>query len=154
MKSIIFLSLVFLFFSSAMGYSTLFHSHPDTVLDHLRQGNWNVYIIYIHSDYQNDQDLKNSVINNAVALYGDDILYTEVNVSKQGYSKVLNAIEFDSSRDSSLSGSIQNQQLPFVLEVVHGYGYIISGTESHKLAKDHIKELLDISKDKELETYH
>ena len=154
MKVIIFLSLVFLFFSSAMGYKTLFHSHPDTVLNHLKQGNWNVYVIYFYSDYQNDQDLKNSVINNAVALYGDDLLYTEVNISKQGYSKVLNAIEFDSSRDRSTSGAVQYQQLPFVLEVVHGYGYIISGTESHKLAKDHIKELLDIGKEKKLETYH
>ena len=154
MKVIIFLSLAFLFFSSAMGYKTLFHSHPDTVLNHLKQGNWNVYVIYFYSDYQNDQDLKNSVINNAVALYGDDLLYTEVNISKQGYSKVLNAIEFDSSRDRSTSGAVQYQQLPFVLEVVHGYGYIISGTESHKLAKDHIKELLDIGKEKKLETYH
>mmetsp|Transcript_18836 Transcript_18836/g.16674 ORF Transcript_18836/g.16674 Transcript_18836/m.16674 type:complete len:155 (+) Transcript_18836:57-521(+) len=154
MKSIIFVILAILFMNSAFGYSTLFHSHPDTVLKNLREGNWNTYIIYFYSNSEDDQDLKNSVINNAVSYYGDDVLYTEVNVSKQGYSKVLNAIEFDSSRDRTLSGSATYNQLPFVLEVVHGYGYIISGSNAHKTAKTHIQELINLGNEQKLETYH
>ena len=148
------LCLAILCLNSAFGYSTLFHSHPDTVLKNLREGNWNVYIIYFYSNSAQDSSLKNSVINNAVSYYGDDVLYTEVNVSKQGYSKVLDAIEFDSSRDRTISGSVTYNQLPFVLEVVHGYGYIISGSNAHKTAKGHIQELINLGKEKKLETYH
>ena len=154
MKAVALLCLTALFVSSAMGYSTLFHSHPDTVLKNLREGNWNVYVIYFHSDTQDDQSLKNAVINNAVSYYGDDVLYTDVNVSRQGYAKVLDAIEFDTGRDPQLSGPVTYRQLPFVLEVVHGYGYIISGTNVHKEAKNHIQELLNIGKEKKLEAYH
>ena len=154
MKAIAILCLAMLFMNSALGYNTLFHSHPDTVLKNLKEGNWNVYIIYFYSNSEDDQDLKNSVINNAVANYGDDVLYTEVNVSKQGYAKVLNAIEFDSSRDRTLSGSPTYNHLPFVLEVVHGYGYIIRGDNASKTAKGHIQELIRLGKEKKLETYH
>ena len=154
MKVILSLFLVSMLLSSCMGYSTLFHSHPDTILKNLREGNWNTYIIYFYSNTQDDQDLKNSVINNAVSNFGDDLLYTEVNVSKQGYARVLDAIELDSSRDRTSSGSVTYNQLPFVLEVVHGYGYIISGTNAHKTAKGHIEELINIGKEKKLETYH
>ena len=154
MKAVALLFLLAFFASTTVAYSTLFHSNPDTVLKNLREGNWNTYVIYFYSNTQDDQDLKNSVINNAVSTYGDDVLYTEVNVSKQGYSKVLDAIEFDSSRDRTLSGSATYNQLPFVLEVVHGFGYIVSGTNAHKTSKNHIQELLDIGKEKKLETYH
>ena len=154
MKAIVLLCLTALLINSAFGYSTLFHSHPDTVLKNLREGNWNVYIIYFYSNSKDDQELKNSVINNAISYYGDDVLYTEVNVSKQGYSRVLDAIEFDSSRDRTISGSVNYDDLPFVLEVVHGYGYIISGSNVHKTAKTHIQELITLGKEKKLETYH
>ena len=140
--------------SSTMSYSTLFHSHPDTILKNLKEGNWNVYVIYFHSDTKDDQSLKNNVLKNAVAYYGDDVMFTDVNVSKQGYTRVLDAIEFDTGRDKSQSGSVTFDQLPFVLEVVHGYGYIINGANAHKAAYDHIKELTEIGKDKSLETYH
>ena len=105
--------------SSTMSYSTLFHSHPDTILKNLKEGNWNVYVIYFHSDTKDDQSLKNNVLKNAVAYYGDDVMFTDVNVSKQGYTRVLDAIEFDTGRDKSQSGSVTFDQLPFVLEVVH-----------------------------------
>ena len=154
MKAIVLLCLTALLINSAFGYSTLFHSHPDTVLKNLREGNWNVYIIYFYSNSKDDQELKNSVINNAISYYGDDVLYTEVNVSKQGYSRILDAIEFDSSRDRTISGSVNYDDLPFVLEVVHGYGYIISGSNVHKTAKTHIQELINLGKEKKLETYH
>ena len=154
MKTIALFLVAAMLLNFATPYSTLFHSHPDTVLNNLREGNWNTYVIYVYSNTQDDQDLKNSVINNAVANYGDDVLYTEVNVSKQGYAKILDAIEFDSSRDRTLSGSATYNQLPFVLEVVHGYGYIISGSNAHKTANTHISELLDIGKEQKLETYH
>ena len=154
MRSCIALIAITMLFASAMGYNTLFHSHPDTVLKNLVEGNWNTYVIYFHSDRKDDQQFKNSVLNNAVASYGDDVLFTDVNVSKQGYSSVLNAIEFDSSRNPHLSGSVTQDQLPFVLEVVHGFGYIISGPNAHKTAKDQIRDLLAIGKDKRLETYY
>ncbi len=154
MKAVVILCLAMLFMSSVSGYSTLFHSHPDTILKNLREGNWNVYIIYFYANTKDDQELKNSVINNAVSYYGDDVLYTEVDVSKQGYSRVLDAIEYDTSRDRTQSGSITYDELPFVLEVVHGYGYIIRGSNAHKTAKGHIQELIDLGKEKKLETYH
>ena len=141
-------------FASAFSYSTLFHSHPDTVLKNLREGNWNTYVIYFHSKNKDDQNFKNAVLNNAVSAYGKDVLFADVDVSRQGYDRVLDAIEFDSSRDRRQSGSVTYDQLPFVLEVVHGYGYIVSGPNAHKVSKDHISELLDIGKDQKLEAYH
>ena len=88
------------------------------------------------------------------SYFGDEVMFTEVNVSKQGYAKVLSSIEFDTGRDKSLSGPVTYDQLPFVLEVVHGYGFIINGANAHKSAYDHIKALTDIGKDKTLESYH
>ena len=154
MKALLLWITIAVMVSSTVGYSTLFHSHPDTILNNLKEGNWNVYVIYFYSDKQNDQSLKNNVINNAVAYFGDDVMFTEVNVSKQGYAKVLDAIEFDTGRDKSLSGSTTFDQLPFVLEVVHGYGYIINGANAHKSAYNHIKELAEIGQDKSLESYN
>ena len=153
MRSMVSALVLAMFFASVMSYSTLFHSHPDTVLKNLREGNWNTYVIYFYSDRKNDQNFKNAVLNKAVATYGDDVLYTDVNVSKQGYSNILSAIEFDTGRNPRLSGSVTADHLPFVLEVVHGYGYIISGPNAHVTAKDQIKELLDLGQSKRLETY-
>ena len=115
-----------------------------SISEAIQSGNWNIYVIYFYwSGERENQKLEDGLKTNVIDKYPDDVYYAKVDCAKSDYHKVLDTFEFQDARDNFKGRSIHLEELPMVLALIHGVGYVSTGETSYELIQERMPELLD-----------
>ena len=125
-----------------------------TIAEAIQAGRWDIYLIYFYwSGEKENAALQKGLTDEVLSKY-PDVYYAEVDCADADYHKVLDLFEFQDPRDDFRGRSVQLEELPMVLAIVHGVGYVSHGETSYKLIEDIMPELVDYSNRKNLSKVH
>ena len=116
-----------------------------SIAEAIQAGSWNVYLIYFYWTGEKENAALKSGLTEKVLNAFPDVYYAEVDCADADYHRVLDLFEFDDPRDNFRGRSIHLEELPMVLAIVHGVGYISHGETSYDLISNIMPELVDYS---------
>ena len=152
MKSIVIYSFIVALLMSTVMPNQLTPSDPKSVAEALQAGSWKIYVVLFYWKLEAEsQTLKDGLNTKVVTPYGDKVYYAELDCSTTDYHQVLDLFEFKDPRDNFKGRSIHIDELPMVLAVVHGVGYISHGATSYELIAERMNELIDYSSRKSVQ---
>ena len=140
----IFLTLVTLFLCQSLAFKTFFENDPDQVKEALTANDWNVYVIYFYDKIGNldDRVLRSHLTNDILNIYGENVYYAEIDISYQRNQELLNLVNFDQDREVLVKGHARPKDVPFVLLVCHGMGWVLQGDNAHHHINRYMDELI------------
>ena len=122
-----------------------------SIAEAIQAGSWNIYVVYFYwTGERENTNLQQGLQDEVVAKF-PDVYYAEVDCSAGDYHQVLDLFEFQDSRDNFKGRSVHLEELPMVLSIVHGVGYISHGETSYKLIAERMPELVDYSNRKSVQ---
>ncbi len=122
-----------------------------SVAEAIQAGSWNIYVIYFYwSGERENQKLEDGIKENVLDKY-EDAYYAKVDCSQSDYHQVLDLFEFQDARDNFKGRSIHLEELPMVLSIVHGVGYVSTGETSYELVAERMPELVDYANRKSVQ---
>ena len=122
-----------------------------SVAEAIQAGSWNIYVIYFYwSGERENQNLEDGIKENVLDKY-EDAYYAKVDCSQSDYHQVLDLFEFQDARDNFKGRSIHLEELPMVLSIVHGVGYVSTGETSYELVAERMPELVDYANRKSVQ---
>ena len=117
---------------------------PRSIAEAIQAGSWNIYIVYLYwKGEKENAKLTAGLQTEVVQKFGDQVFYGEVDCSGNDYHPVLDLFEFADPRDNFKGRSVHLEELPMVLSIVHGVGYVSHGETSYKLIAEKMPELQD-----------
>ena len=122
------------------------------ITEALEAGSWKIYVIYFYWKGEKENDaLTQGLQTEVVDKYGDLVNYGEVDCSGNDFHSVLDLFEFQNPLDNFVGRSIHLEELPMVLAIVHGVGYVSHGETSYKLIASVMPELIDYASRKSIQ---
>ena len=114
-------------------------------------GNWDIYVIFFYWKGSDKNPALEAGLQSKVADKYKDVFFAKLDCSSSDYHQVLDLFEFQDPRDNFTGRSIHLEELPMVLAIVHGVGYISHGETSFDLIAERMPELLDYQKKKSVQ---
>mmetsp|Transcript_3984 Transcript_3984/g.4618 ORF Transcript_3984/g.4618 Transcript_3984/m.4618 type:complete len:155 (+) Transcript_3984:37-501(+) len=137
-----------LFIAMLMGSSfakELEETDARSIAESVQAGSWSIYVIYFYwSGERENEKLEQGLQSDVVDKFPDSF-YAKVDCAQSDYHQVLDLFEFQDARDNFKGRSIQLDELPLVLSIVHGVGYVSHGETSYELIAERMPELVDYS---------
>ena len=121
-----------------------------SIAEAIQAGSWNIYLIYFYWKGEKENTKLEEGLNAVVGKF-PDVFYAKVDCSDADYHQVLDLFEFQDARDNFRGRSVHLEELPMVLSIVHGVGYVAHGETSFQLIEQRMPELLDYSKRKSVQ---
>ena len=136
------LLLVLLVVASCWGYSKLDSKNIEEIKDHLTQNNWNIYVVYFYNSAlgYDDKVLRSHWKGDVLNAYGPNVYFAEIDVSQDKNSELLKLVKFDQQRQALINGNVRSKDVPFVMLMCHGLGWILQGDSAHH----HIPKYMDV----------
>ena len=122
-----------------------------SIAEAIQSGSWSIYVIYFYWTGERENAKLEAGLKSDVVDKFPDVYYAKVDCSGGDYYQVLDKFEFQDQRDSFKGRSIHLEELPMVLSIVHGVGYISHGETSYKLIAERMPELVDYSNRKSVQ---
>ena len=122
-----------------------------SIAEAIQAGSWDIYVIYFYWKGEKENEKLQKGLKDEVLAKYKDAYYAEVDCSQSDYHVVLDLFQFADSRDNFTGRSVQLEELPMVLAIVHGVGYVSHGETSYKLIAQNMPELVDYSKRKSVQ---
>ena len=122
-----------------------------SIAEAIQAGSWNIYVIYFYWSGERENEKLEAGIQSDIVDKNDEIYYAKVDCSQSDYHQVLDLFEFQDSRDNFKGRSVHLEELPMVLAIVHGVGYISHGETSYELISQRMPELVDYSNRKSVQ---
>ena len=151
MKSLLVTLLITMLIGSAFS-KDLEQTDARSIAEAIQAGSWNIYVVYFFWKGERENDkLTEGLQTEVVDKFGEDVYYAQVDCSGNDYHEVLDLFEFQDPRDNFKGRSVHLEELPMVLAIVHGVGYVSHGETSYKLVADHMEELKDYASRKSVQ---
>ena len=148
-------TLLSLFFIAMLLGSTIAKDMEETdarsIAEAIQAGSWNIYVIYFYWSGERENEKLEEGIKSDVTDKYEDVYYAKVDCASSDYHQVLDLFEFQDARDNFKGRSIHLEELPMVLSIVHGVGYVSHGETSYKLIAERMPELVDYSNRKSVQ---
>ena len=122
-----------------------------SIAEAIQSGNWNIYVIYFYWTGERENEKLKAGLKAEVFDKFPDVYSAAVDCSNSDYHAVLDLFEFQDARDNFRGRSVHLEELPMVLSIVHGVGYISHGETSYNLIAERMKELIDYSNRKSVQ---
>ena len=122
-----------------------------SIAEAIQSGSWSIYVIYFFWAGERDSAKLEAGLQREVVQQFTDVFYAKVDCSGGDYHQVLDLFEFQDERDNFKGRSIRQEELPMVLSIVHGVGYISHGDTSYQLIAQRMPELVDFSNRKSVQ---
>jgi hypothetical protein len=130
---------------------TLEQTDARSVAEAIQAGSWDIYVVYFFWKGEKENEILKTGLQTEVIDKFTDAFYAEVDCSQSDYHIVLDLFEFQDARDNFTGRSVQLEELPMVLSIVHGVGYISHGETSFDLIAERMPELIDYSNRKSVQ---
>ena len=122
-----------------------------SIAEAIQAGSWSIYVIYFYWSGERENANLEAGLKSEVVDKFTDVYYAKVDCSGSDYHQVLDKFEFQDLRDNFKGRSIHLEELPMVLSIVHGVGYVSHGETSYKLIAERMPELVDYSNRKSVQ---
>ena len=135
------LFIIALCLSQICAYSIFYQNDPTEIAERIADNDWNVYVVYFYDGYNglDDKVLRSHLNDDILPIYGDFVWYGEVDISFKRNQELLSLINFDMDREALIKGNARTKDVPFVLLLCHGLGWILQGDNAHH----HINRYID-----------
>ena len=149
MKIILLIALLLV--SHSYGFSRFRSESTDEIKEHLQENNWNVYAIYFFDSVKqlDDKVLRTHLKNDVLNTYGENVWFAEIDVSKPENQQLLEVVQFDRERDALVKGSARQKDVPFVMLMCHGLGWILQGDNAHHHVHNYMEHLISHAENRE-----
>ena len=122
-----------------------------SIAEAIQAGSWSIYVIYFYWSGERENEKLEQGLQTDVIDKNDAIFYAKVDCASSDYNQVLDLFEFQDARDNFKGRSVHLEELPMVLSIVHGVGYISHGETSYELIAQRMPELVDYSNRKSVQ---
>ncbi len=148
MKILCLLVLASLMVSTCLGYSTLNSRNPSDIKKQITANDWNLYVLYFYDTYGGkiDTNLSTHLRDNILTRYGDQVYFGEVDVANRDNLELLDLVELYNENDYFRSQNNKPKDVPFVLLISHGYGWILQGDNIHSNIDSYMDAIISHAK--------
>ena len=122
-----------------------------SIAEAIQAGSWSIYVIYFYWSGERENEKLEQGLQTDVIDKNADVFYAKVDCASSDYNQVLDLFEFQEARDNFKGRSIHLEELPMVLSIVHGVGYISHGETSYELIAERMPELIDYANRKSVQ---
>ena len=122
-----------------------------SIAEAIQAGSWSIYVIYFYWSGERENEKLEQGLQTDVIDKNADVFYAKVDCASSDYHQVLDLFEFQEARDNFKGRSIHLEELPMVLSIVHGVGYISHGETSYELIAERMPELIDYANRKSVQ---
>ena len=144
MKILYLLVLLSICFTFSNTYSTFNTRSPVEIKNQITSNDWNVYILYFFDSYSGkiDTQLSSHLNNNILKKYGDQVYYGEVDISDKRNLELLDLVHFYTGGNYIRRESTNQDDVPFLLLISHGYGWILQGDNAYAQVSQYMDAII------------